>query len=114
MTQDVKREGGEAAVHRSLSWLVDRSTGALEPSVEENTRHAAVNITVLCQLLGTPLQPALTGHVLLLGEVPEHHYRTDRSLFHITSNPAIRRAADTRPRPCSLVPEQHPPLGGPG
>src|SRR3546814_17410983 len=111
MPQDVKREGGEAAVHRSLSWLVDRSTGALEPSVEENTRHAAFNITVFSQLLGTPLQPDLTGHVLMLEEVAEHTYRTDRSMFNITSNPAIRRVAGIRPGRCTRVPANSTDLG---
>src|SRR3546814_11226941 len=64
MPQDVKREGGEAAVHRSLYWLVDRSTGALERRAGENTRPAAVNLTVFRQLHGPALQPALTGPVL--------------------------------------------------
>lgn len=111
MPQDVKREGGEAAVHRSLSWLIDRSAGALEPSVAERARHAAFNITVFSQLLGTPLQPDLTGHVLMLEEVSEHTYRTDRSMFHITSNPAIRRVAGIRLGRCSLVPENDPDFG---
>src|SRR3546814_11123810 len=71
MPQDVKREGGEAAVHRSLSWLVDRSTGALDPSVEENTRHAAFTITVFSQLLDTPPHTDLPGPVRILEVVSE-------------------------------------------
>src|SRR3546814_4648507 len=63
------------------------------------------------QLLGTPLQPDLTGHVLMLEEVSEHTYRTDRSMFHITSNPAIRRVAGIRLGRCSLVPENDPDFG---
>ncbi|PWG03130.1 LD-carboxypeptidase [Sphingosinicella humi] len=111
MPQDVKRDGGEAAVLRALSWLVDRSVDALEPSVAEDARHAAFNITVFSQLLGTPLQPDLTDHVLMLEEVSEHTYRTDRSMFHISSNPAVRRVAGIRLGRCSLVPENDPDFG---
>jgi muramoyltetrapeptide carboxypeptidase len=111
MPQDVKRDGGEAAVLRSLSWLVDGSVDALEPSVAAGARHAAFNITVFSQLLGTPLQPDLSGHVLMLEEVSEHTYRTDRSMFHITSNPGVRRVAGIRLGRCSLVPENDPDFG---
>ncbi len=111
MPQDVKRDGGEAAVLRALAWLVDRSADALEPSVVGGARHAAFNITVFSQLLGTPLQPDLEGHVLMLEEVSEHTYRTDRSMFHISSNPAVRRVAGIRLGRCSLVPENDPDFG---
>lgn len=111
MPQDVKREGGEAAVLRALSWLVERSPEALEPSVAHGGRHAAFNITVFSQLLGTPLQPDLEDHVLMLEEVSEHTYRTDRSMFHISSNPAVRRVAGIRLGRCSLVPENDPDFG---
>lgn len=111
MPQDVKRDGGEAAVLRALSWLVERSPDTLEPSVAEDARHAAFNITVFSQLLGTPLQPDLEDHVLMLEEVSEHTYRTDRSMFHISSNPAVRRVAGIRLGRCSLVPENDPDFG---
>ena len=111
MPQDVKREGGEAAALRSLSWLVDGSADALEPSIAAGARHAAFNITVFSQLLGTPLQPDLSDHVLMLEEVSEHTYRTDRSMFHITSNPGVRQVAGIRLGRCSLVPENDPDFG---
>src|SRR3546814_2216343 len=47
----------------------------------------------------------------MLEEVSEHTYRTDRSMFHITSNPAIRRVAGIRLGRCSLVPENDPDFG---
>jgi muramoyltetrapeptide carboxypeptidase len=93
MPQDVVREGGEAAVERALSWFVSRSPTALEPGLEPGARHAAFNITVLSMLLGTPLEPDLSGHVLLLEEVSEHMYAIDRALFHITASANIRGAA---------------------
>ena len=48
------------------------------------------------QLLGTALEPDLEGHVLLLEEVDEYMYEIDRSLYHITSNPSVRRIAGLR------------------
>ena len=38
----------------------------------------AFNLTVLSCLLGTPLEPDFTGADLLIEELSEHHYRTDR------------------------------------
>ncbi|MDQ4088643.1 MAG: LD-carboxypeptidase, partial [Pseudomonadota bacterium] len=111
MPQDAMRDGGEAAVERALTWLVERSPDALEPALEPGRLHAAFNITVLGLLLGTPLEPDLAGHVLLLEEVSEHMYRTDRAMFHISSNPALRRVAGIRLGRCSEVPDNDPDFG---
>lgn len=110
MPVDVRRPGGEAAVERALAWLVTRDAQAEEP----NARLApsvAFNITVFSQLLGTPLQPDLTGHVLMLEDVSEQHYRTDRSMFHITSNRNVRKVAGIRLGRCIEVPENDPDFG---
>ena len=104
MCQDIVRQEGEAAVARALAWLVDRDPAALEPELDHARPAAAFTIAVLCQLLGTPLQPDLAGHVLLLEEVAEYMYRIDRSLFTITSNPAIRAIAGVRLGRCHDVP----------
>jgi len=111
MPYDLRRGGGEAAVLRALGWLVEGAPEALEPSLTPGAPHAAFNITVLSQLLGTPLQPDLGGHVLMLEEVSEHMYRTDRSMFHITSNPGVREVAGIRLGRCTLVPENEPDFG---
>jgi muramoyltetrapeptide carboxypeptidase len=66
---------------------------------------------VLSQLLGTPLQPDLDGHVLMLEEVAEAMYRIDRSLFHITSNPAIRRVHGIMLGRCSRITPNEPDFG---
>ena len=111
VAQDIQRDGGEAAIARVLSWLVDLDPAALEPSTSTTSRSVAFNITVLSQMLGTPFQPDLAGHVLMLEEVSEAIYRIDRSLFHITSNPAIRKVAGIRLGRCSLIPENDPDFG---
>jgi muramoyltetrapeptide carboxypeptidase len=111
MPADIMREGGEAAVARALSWLVDRAPEALEPAIAPDTPTAAFNITILSQLLGTPLEPDLAGHVLMLEEVAEQMYRIDRAMFHISSNNTIRRVAGIRLGRCNPVPPNEPDFG---
>jgi muramoyltetrapeptide carboxypeptidase len=110
MPNDLRRDGGEAAVARALGWLSRRDTEALEPGLDERPA-AAFNITVFSQLLGTALEPDLDGHVLLLEDVSEHMYRTDRALFHITGNARLRSVAGIRLGRCSEVPENDPDFG---
>ena len=111
MAQDIMREDGEAAVARALAWLVDRAPAALEPSVGSAAKTAAFNMTVLGHLLGTPLQPDLAGHVLMLEEVGEAMYRIDRLMFHITHNPDVRRVAGIRLGRCVDIPANDPDFG---
>jgi muramoyltetrapeptide carboxypeptidase len=94
MPQDIMRENGEAAVHRALDWLEWRELAALEPDLQPPAM--AFNLTVLSNLLGTPLEPDFTGVDLLIEEVSEHLYAIDRSMFHLTSSPAIRRVERLR------------------
>jgi muramoyltetrapeptide carboxypeptidase len=103
MPSDIRREGGAAAVARALAWLVAGDADSLEPSVTPGSKTAAFNITILSHLLGTLLQPDLADHVLMLEETEEQMYRIDRSLFHITSNPAIRKVAGIRLGRCSDI-----------
>lgn len=93
---DIRRKGGKAAVARALGWLTGRDAEAVDPAARGEGPYAAFNLTVLGQLLGTPLEPDLTGHVLFLEDVDEHHYRIDRAMFHLTSTPSIRRVAGIR------------------
>ncbi len=104
MPHDLRRDGGEAAVGRALDWLVDRDPSALEGGLAKGEKVAAFNLTILSQLLGTALEPDLTDHVLLLEEVGEYAYRIDRSLFHVTGNPSIRRVKGIRLGRCSVEP----------
>jgi muramoyltetrapeptide carboxypeptidase len=96
MPRDLVRAGGEAAVERALAWLASRAADTLEPGLQASRPHAAFNVTVLGMLLGTPLEPDLAGHVLLLEEVSEHMYAIDRALFHIAASPAIQRVHGIR------------------
>jgi muramoyltetrapeptide carboxypeptidase len=111
VAQDIMRDGGDAAVARALAWLVDRAPETLEPSLSDGRKAAAFNLTVFSQLLGTALEPDLTDHVLMLEEVSEAMYRIDRSFFHVTSNPSVRRVAGIRLGRCSLIPPNDPDFG---
>jgi len=86
---------GSAPIERALRWLINRDPDSLEPGLGDAPA-AAFNMIVLSQLLGTALEPDLSGHVLLLEEVDEYMYQIDRSLYHITSTPSIRRIAGLR------------------
>lgn len=110
MVGDIRRDGGEAAIVRALAWLTAADPAALEPSLGGEPA-AAFNITVFSQLLGTALEPDLAGHVLMLEDVSEHMYRTDRSLFHITGNARVRQVAGIRLGRCTEVPDNDPDFG---
>lgn len=89
MPQDVVRSGGEAAVGRALDWLVRRDPAALEGGLDGPAM--AFNLTVLSNLLGTPLEPDFAGVELLIEDVGEHLYRIDRTMFHVSSSEAVRK-----------------------
>jgi muramoyltetrapeptide carboxypeptidase len=111
VAQDIRRDGGDKAVARALAWMIDRTPRSLEPAVDGATKTAAFNMTVLSHLLGTPLEPDLDGHVLMLEEVGEAMYRIDRSLFHITSSANVRRAAGIMLGRCSAITPNDPDFG---
>jgi len=111
VAEDILRDGGEAAAGRALAWLVDAAPETLEPTVPRGQKTAAFNLTILSHLLGTPLEPDLNGHVLMLEEVSEAMYRIDCSLFHVTSNPAIRRVAGIMLGRCNKIPPNEPDFG---
>jgi muramoyltetrapeptide carboxypeptidase len=111
VAQDILRDEGEMAVARALAWMIDRAPEALEPTVLGAQKTVAFNMTVLSHLLGTPLEPGLEGHVLMLEEVGEALYRIDRSLFHITSNANVRRVSGIMLGRCSNVTPNEPIFG---
>ena len=111
MPSDLNRDGGETAVTRALRYLVERDADALEPSVAGGPPAAAFNMTILSSLIGTPLEPDLSGHAVMLEEVSEYLYSIDRTLFHITSHPPFRKAAGLRLGRCSAIPDNDPPFG---
>ena len=112
MPADFARPGGEAAVRRGLAFLAGESgPGILEPGLVAGRKAAAFNLTILAHLIGTPALPDLAGHVLLLEEVSEPHYRIDRCLGQVVSAPALRGVAGIRLGRCSAIPPNDPAFG---
>jgi muramoyltetrapeptide carboxypeptidase len=111
MVQDVAREGGEAAIHRALDWLVRREPASLEPGLGEGRRAMAFNLTVLSSLLGTSVEPDFAGAELLIEDVAEHEYRIDRAMFHVSGSASIRRSAGIRMGRMSEIPDNDPVFG---
>lgn len=105
MPSDLNRAGGEAAVERALTFLVDGKAAPRDKPC------AAFNITILSHLIGTPYLPDLSGHVLMLEEVSEAMYRIDRALGQITSTPAIQKVAGIMLGRCSDIPPNEPDFG---
>jgi muramoyltetrapeptide carboxypeptidase len=108
MPADIRREGGDAAVVRALDWLVDRAPSALEPSLGDAPA-AAFNIVILAHLIGSRHLPDLTGHVLMIEEVDEYLYRTDRDLAQIMA--AVKGLAGIRLGRISKITPNDPDFG---
>lgn len=108
---DMRREGGDAAVTRALDWLVSRDPALVDASIQAGERVVAFNLITLSMLLGTPLEPDLAGHVLMVEEVSEHLYAFDRAMFHVTTVLASRGLAGLRLGRVSAVPENDRPFG---
>lgn len=109
MPQDSMRDGGEAAVGRALDWMVRRDPSALEPALDDPAM--AFNLTVLATLLGTVLEPDFSGVDLLIEDVNEHHYRIDRTMFHVTASANVRSVARLRLGRVGDIPRNDPDFG---
>ena len=107
MPTDIRRPGGEAAVGRSLDWLM---TGP-ESFLRKHPTAVAFNLTVFSNLIGTSLQPDLTGRILMLEEVDEPMYAIDRSLFHVTGNADVRKCAGIMLGRCTPITPNSPDFG---
>ena len=107
MPNDIRRTGGEAAVRRTLAYLIGDMTGQ-EPALG---RHPVVafNLMTLAMLCGTPLMPGLARHVVMVEEVSEHLYAVDRLFFHVTAH--LGGVAGLRLGRVSDVPENDRPFG---
>lgn len=107
MPNDIRRNDGDAAIRRTLSFLSGNREG-LETSLD---RHPAVafNLMTLAMLCGTRLMPGLANHVVMVEEVSEYLYAVDRLFFHITAH--LGGVAGLRLGRVSDVPENDRPFG---
>jgi len=104
------RDGFDHVAHGPMVADI-RVIAACEPRLEHGARHAAFNLMTLSMLLGTPLEPDLSGHVLIVEEVSEYLYAFDRAFFHVATYLAPRGLAGIRLGRVSDVPENDRPFG---
>ena len=109
MPVDIRRDGGEAAVRRTLRFLAGDRSG-LGPSLD-GAPAVAFNLMTLAMIAGTELMPDLAGHVVMVEEVAEHLYAVDRLLFHVTHHLAPLGIAGLRLGRVSDVPDNDRPFG---
>lgn len=109
MPTDIRRDGGEVAVLRALSWLAGDRSG-LEPTLD-SAPTVAFNLMTLAMIVGTDLMPDLSGHVVMVEEVSEHLYAVDRLLFHVCAHLGPLGIAGLRLGRVSDVPENDCPFG---
>ena len=57
------------------------------------------------------LEPDFSGVDLLIEDVGEHHYRIDRTMFHVTGSPNVRKAARLRLGRVGDIPFNDPDFG---
>ncbi|OYY69614.1 MAG: LD-carboxypeptidase [Sphingomonadales bacterium 17-56-6] len=111
MPADLRRDGGAAALVRALDWMLRASPQSLEPHVQAGAKHAAFNLMTLAMMVGTPLMPDLSGHVLMVEEVSEYLYGYDRAFFHVTSHLRSVGLTGLRLGRVSDVPDNDRPFG---
>ena len=91
MPVEVNRSvGGEECVTRVLDYVTGRSKDGIEPTRSAHPR-IAINLTILEHIIGTPWQPDLSGHVIMIEDVGEYEYAIDRKMFTLCSNENIRK-----------------------
>jgi len=78
-------DGSEEARMRALAWLARKDPRSLEPGLKVGERYVAFNLISAAMMVGTPLWPDVTGHVLMVEEVGEDLYSVDRCFFALTS-----------------------------
>ncbi len=78
-------DGSEEARMRALAWLARKDPRSLEPGLKVGERYVAFNLISAAMMVGTPLWPDVTGHVLMVEEVGEYLYAVDRCFFALTS-----------------------------
>jgi muramoyltetrapeptide carboxypeptidase len=108
MPADWLRDKCDATARRVLDFLVSKDQSSLEPSVDGKTPTAAFNLMIFSQLIGTSIQPDLSGHIVMLEEVAEYHYRIDRALAHVALSGALKGAKGLRLGRCTQIPENDP------
>ncbi len=104
-------DGDEARLSRALGWLARRDPASLEPGLKRGEKYVAFNLISAAMMVGTPLFPDVTGHVMMVEEVSEYLYAVDRSFFALTSAVWRHAPAEIRLGQVSDIKENDRPFG---
>ena len=104
-------DGSEEARMRAVAWLARKDPHSLEPSLKSGERYAAFNLISAAMMVGTPLWPDLSGHVLMVEEVGEYLYAVDRCFFALTTSQWRSPPAEIRLGQVTDIKENDRPYG---
>ncbi len=107
---DLTRKGGAAAIRRALDYLVFDKRGGVEPTAEKHPC-VAFNLTVLAHIIGMDWAPDFAGRIVMLEDLGEYLYRSDRAMAAVLLNEKMRRAAGVMLGRVSDIPENDRPFG---
>jgi muramoyltetrapeptide carboxypeptidase len=110
MASDIRRNGGDRTVARSLGWMARRDRQGLEPGLDARPA-VAFNLSILAALVGTPWLPDLADHVLIVEEVSEAMYAVDRLLWQMANASQLKGVAGVRVGAVTDVTPNDPPWG---
>lgn len=102
---------GNESARRALAWLTRRDPSALEPSIRPGQKYAAFNLISLAMIVGTPLMPDLSDHVVMVEEVGEYLYAVDRCFFSICLGMMRSRPAEIKLGSITNIKENNRPFG---
>lgn len=111
MPTDLPREGGAAAIARALDYLVAGDNKTLEATAKTGAPCAAFNITVLAHMVAGPNASDLADHIVMLEDVGEYLYRTDRALYAIMTSAIMKNAKGVMLGRLSDIPDNDRPFG---
>ena len=104
-------DGSEEQLSRALAWFARKDMRSLEPGLKVGEKYVAFNLISAAMMVGTPLFPDISGHVLMVEEVGEYLYSVDRCFFALTSAVWRDKPAEIRLGQVSDIKENDRPYG---
>lgn len=104
-------DGSEEQLSRALAWMSRKDPRSLEPGLKRGEKYVAFNLISAAMMVGTPLFPDVSGHVLMVEEVGEYLYAVDRCFFALTSAVWRDKPAEIRLGQVTDIKENDRPFG---
>ncbi|QJQ33226.1 LD-carboxypeptidase [Sphingomonas lacunae] len=104
-------DSSEGQLSRALAWMARKDPRSLEPGLKRGEKYVAFNLISAAMMVGTPLFPDISGHVLMVEEVGEYLYAVDRCFFALTSAVWRDKPAEIRLGQVTDIKENDRPFG---